>query len=102
MKYRCLLFILGALAFTNFSNGQPSFKKTFTRQDTLRGSINPERIWWNVMKYTLDVTPDYTTKTIKGSKIKRNASKDEPAYEIKQESGAKVLKSESELKKGKK
>jgi hypothetical protein len=43
-----------------------------------------------------------TTKTIKGTKVKRNASKDEPAYEIKQESGAKVLKSESELKKGKK
>ena len=43
-----------------------------------------------------------TTKTIKGTKVKRNASKDEPAYEIKQTSGAKVLKSESELKKGKK
>jgi hypothetical protein len=39
------------------------------------------------------------TKTIKGTKVKRNASKDEPAYEIKQENGNKVLKSESELKK---
>ena len=39
------------------------------------------------------------TKTIKGTKVKRNASKDEPAYEIKQENGSKVLKSESELKK---
>ena len=37
------------------------------------------------------------TKTIKGAKVKRNASKDEPAYEIKQEDGSKVLKSESEL-----
>ncbi len=42
------------------------------------------------------------TKTIKGAKVKCNASKDEPAYDIKQESGAKVLKSESELTKGKK
>ena len=41
-------------------------------------------------------------KTIKGAHVKRKASKDEPAYEIKQESGAKVLKSASELKKGKK
>jgi hypothetical protein len=41
-------------------------------------------------------------KTIKGSQVKRKASKDEPAYEIKQESGAKVLKSENELKKSKK
>jgi hypothetical protein len=43
-----------------------------------------------------------TTKTIKGAKVKRNASKDEPAYDIKMESGKTVLKSESELKKGKK
>ena len=41
-------------------------------------------------------------KTIKGAHVKRNASKDEPAYEIKQESGTKVLKSASEVKKGKK
>lgn len=39
-------------------------------------------------------------KQSKGSTIKRNASKDEPAYEIKQDNGTKVLKSESELKKG--
>jgi hypothetical protein len=39
-----------------------------------------------------------TAKTIKGAKVKRNASKDEPAYEIKQENGNKVLKSERELK----
>ena len=41
-------------------------------------------------------------KTIKGTDVKRNASKEEPAYLIKQENGNKVLKSESELKKGKK
>lgn len=39
-------------------------------------------------------------KKIKGSEVKRNASKDEPAYEIKQDKGTTVLKSESELKKG--
>ena len=39
-------------------------------------------------------------KTIQGAHVKRNASKDDPAYEIKQEDGGKVLKSESELKKG--
>ncbi|RFZ90347.1 DUF2945 domain-containing protein [Mucilaginibacter conchicola] len=41
-----------------------------------------------------------TTKTIKGSTVKRKATKDEPAYDIKQKDGSKVLKSESELKKG--
>lgn len=39
------------------------------------------------------------TKTIKGAKVKRNASKDEPAFEIEQDNGNKVLKSASELKK---
>jgi hypothetical protein len=38
-------------------------------------------------------------KTIKGTKVKRNASKEESAYEVKQEDGGKVIKSESELKK---
>lgn len=37
-------------------------------------------------------------KTIKGTTVKRNASKDNPAYEISMEAGKKVLKSESELK----
>lgn len=39
------------------------------------------------------------SKTIKGAKVKRNADKNEPAYEIEQDNGNKVLKSESELKK---
>jgi hypothetical protein len=43
-----------------------------------------------------------TEKTIKGSKVKRKATKDEPAYDIEQANGNKVLKSESELKKGSK
>ena len=41
-------------------------------------------------------------KSIKGASVKRNASKDEPAYEINMEQGKKVIKSESELKKGSK
>ncbi|MEA3533678.1 DUF2945 domain-containing protein [Rhizobium sp. CC-YZS058] len=36
-------------------------------------------------------------RTIKGSRIKRKATKDDPAYLIKQEDGDKVLKSHSEL-----
>ena len=35
-------------------------------QDTLRGSINSERSWWNLMRYELSVQPDYNSKTIKG------------------------------------
>jgi hypothetical protein len=39
-------------------------------------------------------------RTIKGSKIVRNGSKDNPAYLVEQESGARALKSGSELKAG--
>lgn len=39
----------------------------FTRADTLRGSITPERAGWNVLHYTITVKPDFATKTISGS-----------------------------------
>jgi hypothetical protein len=37
------------------------------------------------------------TKTIKGKRIKRNANDGNPAYEVKQASGQRALKSASEL-----
>ncbi len=44
------------------------------------------------------VHTDDVEKTIKGNKVKREASESEPAVEIKTEKGAKVLKSVSEVK----
>jgi aminopeptidase N len=41
-------------------------KRTFTHADTLRGSITPERAWWNLLKYDLRVTPDYDKKSLQG------------------------------------
>lgn len=41
-------------------------KEKFTKADTLRGSITPERAWWDVLHYALTVRPDYTAKTISG------------------------------------
>ena len=40
--------------------------QTFTRQDSLRGSLNAERTWWDVLRYDISVTPDYNSKTIAG------------------------------------
>lgn len=40
------------------------------------------------------------TKKLKGTEVKRKASKEEPVYVIEQENGTQVVKSESELKKG--
>lgn len=38
----------------------------YTRADTLRGSITPERGWWNVLKYDITVKPDFINKTTVG------------------------------------
>ena len=38
----------------------------FTHQDSLRGSITPERAWWDATWYGISVTPDFKNKTIQG------------------------------------
>lgn len=38
----------------------------FTRKDTLRGSITPERSWWDLTYYHLDISVDPEQKFIKG------------------------------------
>ncbi len=40
---------------------------SFTRQDTLRGSITPERAWWDLTYYDLQVTVDPQEKALSGS-----------------------------------
>ena len=39
----------------------------FTRQDTLRGSITPERAWWDLTYYHLDITVNPADSTIHGT-----------------------------------
>ena len=51
-------------------NAQPlNKKKGFTHADTLRGSITPERAWWDAIRYDISVVPDFESKSIKGSNI---------------------------------
>jgi len=40
---------------------------TFTHQDTLRGSVTPEREWWDLVHYDLHVKVDPATKTFSGT-----------------------------------
>ena len=39
----------------------------YSAQDTLRGSITPERIWWDLVYYDLDVTVQHKVKSIRGT-----------------------------------
>ena len=64
-----------------------------------------EKVHWNYGKGEAEgkIKEEFdkpVTKKIKGAEVKRNASKDKPAYLVEQQNGSKVLKSESELKKG--
>ena len=71
---RVILLALGCY-FLNlpFSSAQlPQGEKIkFTHADTLRGTITPERAWWNVLYYDIHVTPNYEKKSIKGTNIIR-------------------------------
>ncbi|MDG1961825.1 MAG: M1 family metallopeptidase [Flavobacteriaceae bacterium] len=56
IKHYSLLFLLMPLSLL----GQ------FTRQDSLRGGLNPERLWWDVQHYDLNITITPQTRTFKG------------------------------------
>ncbi|MEN7550716.1 M1 family metallopeptidase [Rapidithrix thailandica] len=43
----------------------------FSRQDTLRGSITPERAWWDLVYYHLDITVHPESKSIEGKNTVR-------------------------------
>jgi aminopeptidase N len=40
-----------------------------THADTLRGSLTPERTWWDVQRYDITVKPDFLTKTTSGKDL---------------------------------
>jgi aminopeptidase N len=61
VKY--FLKIIGAFLFLAIGKSCPA---QYTHQDTLRGTIGPERAWWDVLHYDLSVTPDYANKSITG------------------------------------
>ena len=68
-KYFLLTFSL--LLFTCFSQAQLTIsnKQAFTKADTLRGSNNENRDWWDVMRYDIKVKPDFEKKEIEGKVV---------------------------------
>ncbi|MBP4142696.1 M1 family metallopeptidase [Flavobacterium sp. P4023] len=67
-KYLNILFF--TLLVFNVSKAQGLLQKkeiTFTRQDSLRGSITKERVWWDVLNYHLDIKVNPVDSTITGS-----------------------------------
>ena len=61
-------YLFGMLVFLMLlHNKSISQEYEFTKQDTLRGSITPERAWWDLTYYHLDIAVDLDNKFIKGS-----------------------------------
>ncbi len=61
MKKRIIFLLLGMVLNSYAQETQ------FTEQDTLRGSITPERAWWDLSYYHLDIEVDPDKKFISGS-----------------------------------
>lgn len=75
------LLFASSLAFGQFFE----HGKTFTKQDTLKGSDTKFRNFWDVKRYDLSVEPDFESKSIKGNnKISFEITKDisNPVFQI--------------------
>ncbi|MFN4147684.1 MAG: M1 family metallopeptidase [Runella sp.] len=64
-KFTFIIFLFSFLSF--FSISALSQQYVFTREDTLRGSITPERAWWDLTFYHLDLRVNPQDSTIQGS-----------------------------------
>lgn len=65
MKNIRFLIAFLATIFTHTLHAQSS--ATFTHDDTLRGSITPERMWWDLTFYDLKIKVDIQNQSISGS-----------------------------------
>ena len=66
-KMKLLITFIIFPLFLSCQNRLFEHKETFTKQDSLRGSITPEREWWNLKHYKLAVEVFPKSKTIKGT-----------------------------------
>lgn len=64
---RNILILIICLISYNKANAQLSRKTMLTKADSLRGSINENRDWWDALFYEITVTPNFGTKEIKAS-----------------------------------
>jgi len=67
LKQPLLFLCAGFFLFTATSCAQVvGGAKKFSRQDSLRGSLNPFRTGWDVLRYDLSVEPDFESKSLSG------------------------------------
>ena len=64
MRLTYILFLIFSLNLLAQDKARNETK--YTHQDSLRGTITPERMWWDLTHYELDVTVRPESKTIFG------------------------------------
>lgn len=70
-------------------------QRVFTHQDTLRGSITPERAWWDLVFYHLDIAVNPSDSTIKGKNtVTYRVLKAAPVMQIDLQEPMKLLRAE--------
>jgi aminopeptidase N len=62
MRYR----IIAVVALVFYSTGSLSQRIVLTKDDTIRGSVTPERVWWDLQYYELNVTVLPDEKALRG------------------------------------
>jgi aminopeptidase N len=69
MNVHCKLVVVLYLTLVFLLTANYSYSQTekFSREDTLRGSITPERAWWDVTYYHLDVRINVDQRRLDGS-----------------------------------
>ena len=67
MTLRFIILFFIVFTINGFSQGLMEDKLVRTRQATLRGSITPEREWWDLTYYHLDIKVEPDKKFIRGS-----------------------------------
>ena len=65
-----LTLFLASLLFVEYAHSQRQ-EPTLTRQDTLRGSITPEREWWDLTFYHLSLNTNPGDSSLEGSVLIR-------------------------------
>jgi aminopeptidase N len=95
MRYRFYLLLVLCLITSLYAQSQELLneKGDFSRQNTLRGSITAERIWWDLTYYHLEVTVDPDTKYISGKNtIKYNVLSANKSMQIDLQAPLKIIK----------
>ncbi len=67
MKLKGKLLILGCLMISVLCSAQSSNENMFSLDDSLRGTLNKHRDWWNVVRYDLEIVPDILSKSVSGN-----------------------------------